>query len=390
MTTISKAPLRGVFASFATMRILRNLLVGSVALLFAMTATAASLVWTFDNALFQNDGGVVGGEASGSFTFDTVTATYSDIDISTSTSTGSLNQYDAVLSGSVASSTQLAVVSSGSQGVPIFTFLWNTPLSDADLERTFVGVDVGGSDAFGLECLSTSVTPDCAGTSRSIATGGRLTASAVGLAFVADGLFYTTSGNNKVELTGRAAGNAATAINIPGSVSNGGITYSVTSIGARAFEDNLLTSVIIGDRVQTLGEKAFKGNLLPSVVIPDSVTTLGEKAFEENKLASLDIPSSVTTIERNAFAKNALTSVAFEGSYGTFSNGTMFQNNPDLSTITYCQGAAGWPQQFSSVTATETVCAAQAATPVPVSPLWLVGIMAGLLSLVGIRKLRKA
>ena len=247
MTTISKAPLRGVFASFATMRILRNLLVGSVALLFAMTATAASLVWTFDNALFQNDGGVVGGEASGSFTFDTVTATYSDIDISTSTSTGSLNQYDAVLSGSVASSTQLAVVSSGSQGVPIFTFLWNTPLSDADLERTFVGADVGGSDAFGLECLSTSVTPDCAGTSRSIATGGRLTASAVGLAFVADGLFYTTSGNNKVEVTGRAAGNAATVINIPGSVSNGGITYSVTSIGARAFEDNLLTSVIIAN-----------------------------------------------------------------------------------------------------------------------------------------------
>ena len=30
------------------------------------------------------------------------------------------------------------------------------------------------------------------------------------------------------------------------------------------------------------------------------------------------------------------------------------------------------------------------ATPVPTSPLWLLGIMAGLLSLVGIRKLRKA
>jgi hypothetical protein len=29
-------------------------------------------------------------------------------------------------------------------------------------------------------------------------------------------------------------------------------------------------------------------------------------------------------------------------------------------------------------------------TPVPTSPLWLLGIMAGLLSLVGMRKLRKA
>tara|TARA_B110000240_G_scaffold17499_1_gene17876 strand:- start:273 stop:629 length:357 start_codon:yes stop_codon:yes gene_type:complete len=31
-----------------------------------------------------------------------------------------------------------------------------------------------------------------------------------------------------------------------------------------------------------------------------------------------------------------------------------------------------------------------AATPVPTSPIWLLGIMAGLLSLVGFRKLRKA
>jgi len=219
--TVSK---RGIFGSFATMRALTNLFIGSVALLFAVTATAASLVWTFDNALFQDDGGLVGGTASGSFTFDTVTETYSDIDISTSTSTGLLNQYDAVFSGSVASSTQLSVVSSGSQAGPIFEFLWNASLSDSDLERTFVGVNVGGDDAFGLECLSTNVTPGCTGQSRAIATGGRLTASVVGLAFVADGLFYTTSGNNTVTVTGRAAGNSDTVIHIPGTVNNGGIT----------------------------------------------------------------------------------------------------------------------------------------------------------------------
>jgi len=33
---------------------------------------------------------------------------------------------------------------------------------------------------------------------------------------------------------------------------------------------------------------------------------------------------------------------------------------------------------------------APAATPVPTSPLWLLGMMAGLLSLVAVRKLRKA
>ena len=124
----------------------------------------------------------------------------------------------------VANPTQLSVVSCASQGGPIFEFLWNTPLSDSDLKRTFVGVDVGGDDAFGLEWLSVSVTPDCTGQSRAIATGGRLTASVVGLAFVADGLFYNTSGNNTVEVTGRAAGNSDTVINIPGTVNNGGIT----------------------------------------------------------------------------------------------------------------------------------------------------------------------
>ena len=41
-------------------------------------------------------------------------------------------------------------------------------------------------------------------------------------------------------------------------------------------------------------------------------------------------------------------------------------------------------------TLTGVVVAPATATPVPTSPLFLLGIMAGLLSLVGIRKLRKA
>ena len=40
-------------------------------------------------------------------------------------------------------------------------------------------------------------------------------------------------------------------------------------------------------------------------------------------------------------------------------------------------------------TVTRLLAPAPSATPVPVGPLWLLGVMAGLLSLVGIRKLRK-
>ena len=46
MTTISTAPQRGVLASFATIRTLTNIFVGSVALMFAMTATADILIET--------------------------------------------------------------------------------------------------------------------------------------------------------------------------------------------------------------------------------------------------------------------------------------------------------------------------------------------------------
>ena len=59
--------------------------------------------------------------------------------------------------------------------------------------------------------------------------------------------------------------------------------------------------------------------------------------------------------------------------------------------ITYPQGATGWdnppkiftPAGAGSITATEAT-----ATPVPAGPLWLLGIMAGLLSVMGLRKLR--
>jgi hypothetical protein len=138
--------------------------------------------------------------------------------------------------------------------------------------------------------------------------------------------------------------------------------------------------VTIGNRVETLEEKALKGNSLTRVTIPSSVTTLGEKAFEENKLTSLDIPSSVTTIELNAFNKNDLTRATFRGNYGAFL----------LSAITYCTGALGWTAGNTffngsvSLAPMPTTCP----RPIPVGPLWLLSVMAGLLSLVAARKIR--
>ena len=183
---------------------------------------------------------------------------------------------------------------------------------------------------------------------------------------------------------------------IPSSVSDSGPIYAVTTIGFQAFLNNALTSVTIPDSVTTIGVQAFYNNNLTSVTIPDSVTTIDVNAFTFNFLTSVTIPDSVTTIGVQAFFNTTLTSVAFLGDFGTFSL-DMFSANPDLETITYAQGATGWDAPLRTFTpntgptgsVTAEAAASSAATPVPTSPLWLLGIMAGLLSLVAVRKLRK-
>ena len=211
------------------------------------------------------------------------------------------------------------------------------------------------------------------------------------------GLSYSDINATDVEVTGRASGNTARDIVIPSTVSDGTTTYSVTTIGDDAFYGNALTSVTIGNSVTTIGESAFYGNALTSVIIPDSVTTIGNYAFQYNALTSVIIPDSVTTIGGYAFANNALTSAVFGGNFGGFQL-DMFEYNADLATITYAQGASGWDAPLRVFTAdtgptgsvTAEAAASSAATPVPTSPLWLLGIMAGLLSLVAVRKLRKS
>ena len=206
--------------------------------------------------------------------------------------------------------------------------------------------------------------------------------------------------------------NALTHVTIPDSVTSIGVNAfsgnflasvtipdSVTSIGVNAFAGNGLTSVTIPDSVTSIEAYTFASNALASVTIPKTVETIGYGSFGGNRLTSVTIPDSVTSIGDYAFFRNVLTSVAFLGDFGAFSL-DIFTLNEDLASITYCQGAAGWPQTFTpagridNIAAEEVDCAAPApapaATAVPVSPLWLLVVMAGLLPLVGIRKLRKA
>lgn len=98
---------------------------------------------------------------------------------------------------------------------------------------------------------------------------------------------------------------------IPETIQSEGNTYSVTSIGNRAFLScQVLTSVTIPNSVTSIGDSAFYNAGLTSVTIPNSVRSIGMEAFSGCPFTSVTIPSSVTIIDVDAFSNcPSLTSV---------------------------------------------------------------------------------
>ena len=128
-----------------------------------------------------------------------------------------------------------------------------------------------------------------------------------------DGIYYNLdSSNNTAEVTSGDSKYRKDIV-IPASISVNGSTYSVTTIGERAFlECTYLTSIEIPNSITTIEEGAFYGCVrLTSIEIPNSVTTIGEFAFFEcTYLTSIEIPNSVTSIGNSAFRNcTGLTSI---------------------------------------------------------------------------------
>jgi hypothetical protein len=127
---------------------------------------------------------------------------------------------------------------------------------------------------------------------------------------------------------------------IPASVSNASITYSVTSIGAFAFQGNQLTTVTIPNSVTTIEQDAFRNNQLTTVIIPNSVTTIEQYAFRNNQLTTVTIPNSITTIEQGTFQENQLTTVTIPLSVSSI-GASAFANNILTSVTIPYNGFAG-------------------------------------------------
>ena len=138
--------------------------------------------------------------------------------------------------------------------------------------------------------------------------------SASAIEFTVDGVRYSVnSDNTTVTVAGYPSGSKPTGdLTIPESVTYGGISYPVTSIGDEAFGScRGLTSVTIPNSVTSIGYYAFSDcSGLTSVTIPNSVTSIGSGAFDAcSGLTSIKVESGNSVYDSrencNAIIKTA-------------------------------------------------------------------------------------
>jgi hypothetical protein len=158
-----------------------------------------------------------------------------------------------------------------------------------------------------------------------------LAASTFAVEVEIDGLWYDLVSKAKVATVLRYKNSAyySGVIVIPENVVHEGNTYSVTSIGDKAFYNcSGLTSVTIPNSVTSIGYFAFcECKKLTSVTIPNSVTSIGNYAFDScSGLTSVTIGSGVTNIGISAFRYcSGLTSVTIPNSVTSIGDYAFFE-----------------------------------------------------------------
>ena len=93
-----------------------------------------------------------------------------------------------------------------------------------------------------------------------------------------------------------------------------GNSYSVTSIGLRAFHNCSLTSVSLPNTLVDIKEFAFEGcSMLEGLELPSSLKSIGNGAFRNcNRIKKITIPSNVNSIGTGAFQFSGIKEIIVE------------------------------------------------------------------------------
>lgn len=99
---------------------------------------------------------------------------------------------------------------------------------------------------------------------------------------------------------------ASKEVSIPSNVNDAGITYTVTSIGTKAFYAKRLSSIDLPNSIVKIGSNAFAFNDFTAIALPNSLAVIGSWAFNKNMIKEVTFPATVSSIGPWAFANNPL------------------------------------------------------------------------------------
>lgn len=126
---------------------------------------------------------------------------------------------------------------------------------------------------------------------------------------------YQTTGEKSVEVSKAdeedADKNKIKEYEIPATVENEGVTYTVTAIGSNVFYYSDLENITLPETIEKIGYQAFKSTPnLKSITLPSSLKLIDGYAFNSSAITSIVIPDAVKEIGDNAFFTcNSLESV---------------------------------------------------------------------------------
>ena len=97
-------------------------------------------------------------------------------------------------------------------------------------------------------------------------------------------------------------------LEVPQTVSFGGVDYAVKNIAAVAFyrdwhdpEDTAKTSITLPEGVERIGRQAFYRSGLKEIKLPNTLTEIGEEAFGLCEFTEIEIPTGITEITDEIF-----------------------------------------------------------------------------------------